>query len=849
MLLQLAAIIEESHDAIIGTMLDGTIVSWNGGAAKMSGYSFAEVAGKSMTDLFLPELKDPLLELVEKVRLGEVVSDYEATWTYKNGICVDVGFSLSPIHSSTGAIVGISLVGRDISARKKVEESMRQAQRIIDSSYDAIISEALDATVVSWNKGAEKMFGYTAQEIIGQSILVLLPPGQEDEGPALLAKIRSGETLEDADVVRLRKDGTKIDIALSISPIRTKEGVLVGASVIERDITMRKKAEQLMRQVQLVVDNSHEAIIGIIGEARNGIITSWNGGATNMLGYSSQEAVGQPMSFLLPEEKKAEAAALLERVVAGETIADHTSVWLRKDGIKIDVALSMAPIKNVGGTIIGVSIVERDITSRKKTEDLMRQTQLLVENSHDAIISGTADHTITSWNGGATQMLGYTAEEALGKSFDIFVPPERRDAVVGIVQRIFAGENIAAYDGAWVRKDGTRVEMSISLSSVKLDDGSVANISIVGRDITLRKKMEDTMRQTQLIVENSHDAILSTTLEGNIVSWNNGAVLMTGFPAPEVLGKRFDFLIPPERIDAVTAVLRRIAEGEIVADYGAVWLHKSGTLVNVEISISPLKTGDGTVTGVSVVGRDMTEHKKTEQRIKELSDMRSKFITIISHQLRTPLTAVNWNLESILDGDFGVLEETTRKFLQITHRSSVEITHRIYDLLSAMDIEEGRVVYKSEKTALDSMVVAIVNDLQKKCELKNISLQYAASATNVPEVEVDSEKIRTVIAKMIENAVMYTKEGGKIVVKLEVHDAMIHFEVGDTGIGIPASEQHHIFSRFFRASNASVMQPDAFGLGLFISKSFVEQHGGTVGFISTEGAGSVFWFEIPLTVH
>ncbi len=243
---------------------------------------------------------------------------------------------------------------------------------------------------------------------------------------------------------------------------------------------------------------------------------------------------------------------------------------------------------------------------------------------------------------------------------------------------------------------------------------------------------------------------------------------------------------------------------------------------------------------------DISSRKEAERHIEDLNEIRNKFITIISHQLRTPLTIVNWNLESVLDGDYGKLEDITHKFLQATHKSSIEITNRINDLLTAIDIEEGRVIFKKDDVSLDSITAAIMNEAMRRCKLKGISCEYIAPDKDLPSVECDGEKMRTVISKLVDNAIIYTKENGKIVAKLENIGNVIRFEIKDNGVGIPTPEQHLLFSRFFRASNASVMQPDSFGLGLFLARSFIEQHGGKIGFTSEEDKGSTFWFEIPI---
>lgn len=494
---------------------------------------------------------------------------------------------------------------------------------------------------------------------------------------------------------------------------------------------------------------------------------------------------------------------------------------------------------------------------RKAAEEVLRQVQLIVENSYDAIIGETLDGVITSWNGGAGRMFGYSAQEVVGKSASFLLPPDMKEEVPRLLEKVKAGEWIADYDSVRLRKDGSRIDVAISISPIKTEGGAIIGASIVERDITTRKKAEESMRQIRLIVENSHDAIIGVGIDGIVTSWNGGAQKMFGYAPDELIGKPMTTLFPPELKDELPRLLEKVGRGDIIPDYDSVWLRKDAVRVEVELSslpvradvefsISPVRGQDDAITGASLVGRDITERKKSERHIKELNETRNKFITIISHQLRTPLTAVNWNLESLLNGDYGKLEETQRKFLQVTHHASVEITRRIRNLLTAMDVEEGRVRYETEEVSLSSLCAGVVNEMRPLCELKNLSCTYVPAPSDLPLIDGDGKKLRTAVAVLVENAIAYTKDGGTVSMTLRSTGDAARFEVVDTGVGIPLAEQRHIFTRFFRASNASVMQADAFGLGLFLAKSFVEQHHGTIGFESKEGQGSTFWFELPL---
>ena len=246
--------------------------------------------------------------------------------------------------------------------------------------------------------------------------------------------------------------------------------------------------------------------------------------------------------------------------------------------------------------------------------------------------------------------------------------------------------------------------------------------------------------------------------------------------------------------------------------------------------------------------RDITERKKTDEKRKELDELKSNFIKIVSHQLRTPLGVVRWNIEELLSGSEGQLPEGQQQLLRTVYRANKDVIERINDMLTALDIEENRIKLELSSTQFESLVSSVVEELKPMAGLKQVGIEVSLPPATeaLPAINMDPVRIRDAVYKLLDNAITYTQEAGKVRLKLMKHNDFARLEVSDNGIGIPKTERDRLFSRFQRASNAFNLKPDASGLGLFIAKHFIEDHNGRIDFESEEGKGSTFWFELPL---
>jgi PAS domain S-box-containing protein len=267
-------------------------------------------------------------------------------------------------------------------ARSKVQA--RRFSAIVESSYDAIISKDLSLVITSWNTGAERLYGYTASEAVGQSITMLMPYDHVDEGLDVLTRVSEREVVDDFETIRMRKDGTLVEVSLRVSPLLGTAREVVGASIIGRDISDRRKAEQLKdklletaQELSAIVESSADGIVTMDIE---GTILTWNRGAQDLYGYSAEEAIGQNMSFLDIDAAFETRLSAMTAIGGSKTIRDLELVRRRRDGTFVDVSLSGSPIYSDDGSVIGIASIGRDISDRRKAEQLKDEFLALVSH-------------------------------------------------------------------------------------------------------------------------------------------------------------------------------------------------------------------------------------------------------------------------------------------------------------------------------------------------------------------------------------------------------------------------------------------------------------------------------------
>lgn len=369
---RLARVLEKPEEAAIEVALDGSVTRWTAGAARMFGYRADEMIGQSVARLFPADKISEPRELLARVVRGERIVQLDTRRLHKNGQAVRVTLSLAPVHDGEGRVVGMAAQVRPTAQARSAHQLDAQLAAIVESTDDAVISKRLDGTVLTWNAGAERLFGYLAAEMLGRPITRVIPPERMTEEDLLLTSIARGERVSHFETVRLRKDGTPVQVSVTLSPLRDEAGRIVGASKIARDITERQRmtaslAEQSER-FRVTLQSIADAVITT--DAR-GNVDFINLAAQHMTGWMQGEAAGRPIEQVFNVVDEATGMPATNPVrdcltnLRACTLVEHGTLLCR-DGTRRQIHDTAAPIFDADGDARGAVLVFHDVSEQRR---------------------------------------------------------------------------------------------------------------------------------------------------------------------------------------------------------------------------------------------------------------------------------------------------------------------------------------------------------------------------------------------------------------------------------------------------------------------------------------------------
>ena len=515
-------------------------------------------------------------------------------------------------------------------------------ENLLEAVPDALVGIDKSGVIRFVNHQTESMFGYARDDLIGAPLETLVPESFQQVHAARPegydADPRTGFIPTEPGLSGRRRDGTEFPVDVALCPVDPGNGLVMIAAV--RDMTNYRMAEEARRrldQLSAVVEFSGEAMIS---STLDGVITSWNPAAERLYGYSSEEAIGEPIDFLVPEDRRAaDVEDLVARIRAGEHLKDFETIRVRKDGTVFPASLTVSPIRNENGEVIGASVSSRDVTEQEQTFEAAQRLAAIIENSEEAISSSTLDGIITSWNPAAEWLFGYPGEDIIGKSDRLLIPDVRADEMEAILTKIRTGQPVRHLETMRVRRDGTVFPVSLTVSPIRDADRTVVGAVSITRDVTAQREALAAAQRIAAIVEHSDDAISSSALDGVITSWNPAAERMFGYSSDEITDKSIGLLNPNDRAGELESILTKIKAGEHVENFQTMNIRKDGTVFPVSVTVSPIRDENGTVIGASKIAHDLTRQMEASELARSMIE--ASLDTLVTISTEGKITGVN----------------------------------------------------------------------------------------------------------------------------------------------------------------------------------------------------------------
>lgn len=511
----------------------------------------------------------------------------------------------------------------------------------------------------------------------------------------------------------------------------------------------------------------------------------------------------------------------------------------------------------------GVTVYLRDITERREGEITRHLLASIVQSSEDAIISKDLNGVINSWNKGAEHIFGYEAHEILGRSISVLIPSDRYDEEPAILSRIRRGLSVAHYETVRQRKDGTRIDISLSVSPIRDERGIIVGAAKIARDVTRQKRTAEEIAFQARLLDAVEQAVIATDLDGQIIYWNAFAEQLYGWAATEVIGRNvLEFAPSGKTKDRAAEILEILKRGESWSGE-MLMCRRDGSEFAAMITDSPITNSKGQLIGVVGVSIDITAKKRAEEERARLLEreraaraeaeaanrLKDEFLATLSHELRNPLNVVIGYSEILRRNDKQDPEFTARA-AEVIRRNALAQSQLVSDLLDLSRLQMGKLAINRQSVSMSTILTDAIDTVRIEAETKQIGLRFN-ECDELLLVDGDPVRLGQIAWNLLNNAVKFTPSGGEITISLSKEGDGAKLVVEDTGLGIAQEFLPHVFEIFRQADASISRRQGGLGIGLALVKQLAELHGGQVKAESEGlGHGARFIVWLPLqSVH
>ena len=776
-------------DAVITTDTRSCVTFLNPVAAELTGWTTKDAHGQPLEVIFKiinEETRQPAKNPVAKVLAEGIVvglANHTALIS-KDGRETAIEDSAAPIRDTAGKITGAVMVFHDVTNRRKAENAVRRSEKLLANFFDnaavGLHWVGADGIILRANQTELNLLGYAEHEYVGHHIAEFHDDAEVIEG--ILRRLTAGRGVENAEA-RLRcKNGSLKEVLISSNAL-WEDGKFIHSRCFTRDITEHKRATEAQARLAAVVESSDDAIMS---KTLEGIITTWNKGAERIFGYTESEIVGRSVTMLIPSGMAHEEENILSRLKRGERLEHYETRRQRKDGTIFDASLTVSPLRDPSGKIIGASKILRDISGRKRAEEALREEYAVVETLN---------------------------------------------AVAGALATELELEKIVQI----ITDAGTRI------SRAQFGAFFYNRVDEKGESYTLYTLSGASRAAFEKFPMPRATAIFGPTFRGESV------VRLDDVRKDPRFGRNAPFHGMPAGHLPVVSYLAVPVFARTGAVLGGLFFGHADVGVFKERDEKVVVALAAQAAAAMETARLYLAEQQARTAAEQANKTKDDFLAALSHELRTPLTPVLALLTSLEDE--ATLPPALAADLETVRRNVELETRLIDDLLDLTRITRGKLELHREHIAIGQLIENAINTCLPDLTAKHLQLVRDLENPG-QKLFVDGARITQVLWNLLKNSIKFTPAGGTITVKLRFSNAgpngVVSVVVHDTGIGIPAEQIAHVFDAFEQGGRRITQQFGGLGLGLAISKAIVDAHHGTIEGAS-EGAdrGSTFTLTLP----
>lgn len=853
---QLEAIFDNSADGIVLLDNDLIIREANETCSALFGLAREAYLHRPITALLCPDDGDTFVAAMTRMQAGDKVERLDVCMAYRDDF-FNAEINLSPFIGPGAETVHYVCNIRDVTARHAAQKALRESERLLRSladNYPAYLALIERDYTVSWTAGAEyKKQGLEPHDFIGLSIEELFGDDADYIVPhyekAFAGKAQSFEFARDGQHNLYR-----------VVPLSEDDGRIERILVVAMNVDDLKQAEAQLRYLANIQAQMRDAVIGTDLDYN---IVSWNKAAEEMYGWTTDDVMGQSLARFVVTEfvdettlESSRAHLLQHGYWTGEVIQR------RKDGTPLHVLASIITNVDERGNPIGIIGVNRDITERKHAEDAIRESEaryrLLAENVTDMISRHTPDGTYIYATPSAQQLTGYTPEELVGRSaYDFFYPDDMADIEYSH-KTIMEQFQVYTVQYRLVRKDGHPRWVETTSHTIRDAHGEIVEIIAVTRDISERKAQQARLRvvseRLELATAAAEIGVWDWDIANDVLLWDDRM-----FEIYERNELRFENTIHswvtslhPEDARAANRDLMTSVHSDDHSNdhYSAEFriVTPAGKIKHILASANIYRDDDGHPLRMVGINLDISETKAAEQALRsalakerELGELKSRFVSMASHEFRTPLAAIMATAESLSRYRHRMSDEQIDKRLEKIHNQVDHMKNITEDVLQLARIQEGRQKFNPSACDFDALCREVIEAFDSQLAYRG-RIIYSADEASAMAL-LDEQLMRQVVTNILQNALKYSPQESQVQMQLRVTADTLTLCIQDEGIGIPAEDQERLFQPFHRAKNVGVVSGT--GLGLSIAKRAVDAHHGTIHAESQLGKGTTFTIMIP----